>query len=1114
MTNIADRQQFTPSFTLGVDVEFSREIALSPHSPLGSLVESFPSRIKSWQRPRISTLEEPRDEMAIALSEFWTRLIESGITDSDGCRSIASSFCDAHGGTPPSEPLKLAKFLIKSGGLTEFQARSILAGRDLRVGPFVIRSEKPPAPLSRWVAVQAVGGGPSGFLFLASSDEHLGGGRDQWLEAHAGVSGESLLSIEVQPIGNKTGVFSPLPEGKCLHELTEKQGKIQRRRACQIGIEIADALVALHGRSLIHGQVRSDRVWITSERKAVLLRDPSGPAVKPSPDRPGGWLDNIESDSAYSAPEFGSEDQDCNPATDIYSLGCLLYRMVAGRPPVTGKTFAQAIAAHASETPKELSDAIQKGESGDPFYRVIAFAMAKNPAARFSSAQQLSDALGATLKLIPSTKPAAETVVEKTPHDAAADAKKKTPQKKVSAKPSNPPPATTTPPPATTTSPAEGSAASPTTAPPAALPTAQAAVTIEAPGHPVSSGPPPLVSNLLLASEPPLVSDPPVLSEPPAVSDPPAVSEPLVVSEPLAKAIDPESSKQSERSPARRRKKKKSRAPLILGGLCLPVLIMMIVLMTRDTEMVPQTRREHLPNPPVISSAGTRSPGGSSASDAESEPGNLHGYELVVDERLLWVPPYAADSETAPLELLPPGPGVIVSVRLGRLRASAVGKEIVDLLSPEISQLIELSSQRSKVPVDSIRRCSIALHPGADGWPEVSLAIELDTALPLSELTERWGASASRTSAGQTIYAGDDVGTDAFYIVPSDDESSVSRFAVGSVKRITEVAENEGGPISLPPSLQRLWSRSSDQADLVVLVTPNFLFADARSMLVSVVPELVRPLRAVLIPDIAGALVTADVVDEGLYAEVRVVPSGSVSEAVLMRQLTAAIGDWPQWADRFVQDSVPDASWRLLANRLPSMMRFVSGETRFGISGGNVVANVYLPARAASQVPLTLLLALNTRAGASTAVAVVTPAKALTVQEMLDRKMSVSFDQESLEFAINTIVDEFKRSLPPGSSMPPVRIIGGDLEKMGITQNQQIRDFSKSDLPLRKVLTDLVLGANPDRTASGPNDPKQALVWVVTDDPESPQKKVILVTTRAAAENQYELPDEFVVPEN
>jgi hypothetical protein len=416
---------------------------------------------------------------------------------------------------------------------------------------------------------------------------------------------------------------------------------------------------------------------------------------------------------------------------------------------------------------------------------------------------------------------------------------------------------------------------------------------------------------------------------------------------------------------------------------------------------------------------------------------------------------------------------------------------------------------RAKVPVDSISRCSAAMYPGKDGWPEISLAIELKQPQPSSELIKRWQVAASRTPDGATIYAGDEVDSDAFYLADSAaDSTMVSRFAVGSVKRISEVAAAEGGAVVLPRSLQTLWNGSSDQADLVVLTTPNFLFADGRSLLQSSAPELVRPLKRVLIPDVAGAVMTAHLSDDQVYAEIRLAPSG-ISEAALMRAIRDSIQTWPVWADEFIVDSVPDPSWRLLASRLPSMMRFVVDQMRYGISGKSVVANTYLPEQAVLQATLATLLALNTPPGNAPAVATTEPDKTLTLDEMLDREMSVSFGQESLEFAIDAIVSDFKRTLPAGSTLPPVRIIGGDLQLMGITQNQQVRDFSKSGVPLRTVLTDLVRGANPDKTATGPKDPKQALIWVVSDDPDNPGQKVILITTRQAADGKYELPVEF-----
>ncbi len=568
------------------------------------------------------------------------------------------------------------------------------------------------------------------------------------------------------------------------------------------------------------------------------------------------------------------------------------------------------------------------------------------------------------------------------------------------------------------------------------------------------------------------------------------------------------------RTAVRRRKKKKNRAPLILGVLCVPILVLMIALIVRPDRAQPTAERTRPPAPNVIPPVGGRSSAQPAPTLDDGRAEHASGYELVDDGRLLWVPPFPASSPQASLELLPPGPGAIVTAKLSEIVDSKAGQEIVQSLSPELTDLIDQCVSRAKVPADSIGRCSVALHPGADGWPEISLAIQLDQPQTITELTEQWDAAASRTPSGATIYAGDAIDSDAYYIVPSDvdDQQRVARFAVGSVDRISEVAENEGGSIPLPRSLQMLWNRSSEQADLVVLVTPNFLFADARALLPSVAPELVRPLKSMIMPSAAGALFTADIADQNLYAEIRLVPSGGVSEPALLQGLRKSIEGWPTWADRFVVDSVPDASWRLLANRLPFMMRFVTGQTRYGVSDGAAVANVYLPGRAASQTVLAVLLAMNTQPGAAAVTATaVPPAKPLTITEMLDRKMSISFDQESLEFAINTIVDEFKRSLPRGSTMPPVRIAYGDLEKMAITQNQQIRDFSKTDQPLRKVLTDLMLGANPDVTATGPRDPKQALVWVVSDDAETPAGKVILVTTRPAAEGVYELPAEFAV---
>jgi hypothetical protein len=179
-----------------------------------------------------------------------------------------------------------------------------------------------------------------------------------------------------------------------------------------------------------------------------------------------------------------------------------------------------------------------------------------------------------------------------------------------------------------------------------------------------------------------------------------------------------------------------------------------------------------------------------------------------------------------------------------------------------------------------------------------------------------------------------------------------------------------------------------------------------------------------------------------------------------------------------------------------------------------VAVNAYLPSQALPQVAIATLLALNAPAASDAAMqAVATSEPALTIDDMLNLKMSVSFDQESLEFALDAIMGAFKQSLPPGSAAPPARIVGSDLELMGITQNQQVRDFSQADVRFREVLTDLVIRANPDKSATGPSDPKQALIWVVAATSEGSGGSEILITTRQAAQsNGYSLPTEFRLP--
>ena len=1063
--------------------------------------------------------------MTIALSEFWTNLVHAGIVAAEDCKRIATQCSRANQGRIVSDPVLVAKFMIQTGQLTEFQARSLLSKppKAIRFGKFLQRSDSAIPPLSQWIDVQSIDDRTDGWLSRIPASQ-IDPSNRQWLADHQRVVAAGLQPIRCSASTPETiDIFSALPPGHCLFELLSTQVKIDPRRTFEIGIQIAQSLTILHDQGLVHGGVRADRVWVSDSGQAILLREPIRWSMIPRTFSGGPQLDDLELAAAYAAPELAQSALSCDPLTDIYSVGCLMFRMMTGRTPFNAKSPHVLMAAHAHETPPELADAVSHGAAGDPCFRVIAFAMAKNREARFASASQLSDALQAVLPLlnqdaINAAAPDAgrkrrkkgvradQTELPKEQPTAKTKQTKKT-KKVPPAKPvDDPKPTTRTPP----EPPPVGPAIADTSETPlprksvvasVASETTQASAPVPAPSSDEPSA--------QLSDKPPAAALPP---EPSTAQTPPTVP-----TSPPTKSPSPAPAPQR-----RRRKKKKSAAPLILGGLGIAALLLVVAVLVYEPSEPEKKNSTWRPAPTVIPSVGGGGVPDLAAADTSTQ--NLPDvaaqgpYQVIDDDRLLFVPPVGHDEERAPIELLPPGPGMIVSARLASLRQSTGGASIATALGSDLETLLGIAESRAGVKVDEIERCTAALHAGKEGWPSVSLVIELVRPLPLKELLERWQVSASRTPEGATVYSGDELEGDAFFVDGGEagkvaSEANVSRFAVGSVSRMREVAELNGAAIPLAQAMEKLWRTSSGRADVFALITPNFLLADARSMVQATMPQLIGPLKDFLIPDVSSAQLLATLDDDRTYVELRMVPSGGVTDAALRERFRRTMQAWPKWADDFVVDSVPDSSWRLLAIRLPSMMRFLVDHTRDGLADSTVVANAYLPSQGAAQLSLATLLAMNAPRGPAVGAAKpVENAEQLTVSQMLDRKMSVSFDQESLEFAVNTIVEEFQRSLPQGAVLPPVKIIGGDLQLMGITQNQQIRDFAKTDVPLRQVLTDLVVGANPDKTATGPTDPKQALLWVVVEDGDIDGQTQILITTRSAAEGKYEIPAEFVSP--
>jgi len=182
------------------------------------------------------------------------------------------------------------------------------------------------------------------------------------------------------------------------------------------------------------------------------------------------------------------------------------------------------------------------------------------------------------------------------------------------------------------------------------------------------------------------------------------------------------------------------------------------------------------------------------------------------------------------------------------------------------------------------------------------------------------------------------------------------------------------------------------------------------------------------------------------------------------------------------------------------------------VEGQTPVLNIAMPLEAAPNILLASELSLASEPGAvSVAQNPTNTAAPQTLEDVLKSPMSVDIPQQDLNLAIADIEMDVKNS---NRGLPfefVIRIDGNDLMDEGITRNQAIRDFVMENKPLEEILTGIVMKANPVTTVQSPTEKDQKLVWLITDNPIKAGNKIILLTTRKAAESkQYTLPSVFV----
>ena len=185
---------------------------------------------------------------------------------------------------------------------------------------------------------------------------------------------------------------TPYVEGGSLRARLQREIQLPLKEALRITRDIADALDYAHVRGLIHRDVKPENVLLAGDR-AILADFGVARAVEVAAGDRVTETGLAVGTPAYMSPEQAGGSSRLDGRSDIYSLGCVLYEMLAGEPPFGGPT-SQAIAAkHLQQHPPPLH--VIRDTVPSVVESAVQRALAKVPADRFATAGEFAEALSA-----------------------------------------------------------------------------------------------------------------------------------------------------------------------------------------------------------------------------------------------------------------------------------------------------------------------------------------------------------------------------------------------------------------------------------------------------------------------------------------------------------------------------------------------------------------------------------------------------------------------------------------------------------------------------------------------------------------------------------------------
>ncbi|MCU1504635.1 MAG: putative serine/threonine protein kinase [Ilumatobacteraceae bacterium] len=179
-------------------------------------------------------------------------------------------------------------------------------------------------------------------------------------------------------------------QGRTLADVLRANGHINSMQAAEIASEVAAALGFAHRNGVVHRDIKPANILIGANGQVKVADFGIARAMNAPTESNLTQVGAVMGTATYFSPEQAQGAQP-DPRSDLYSLGIVLYEMVAGRPPFGGDNPVSIAYKQVHDSPQPLNQLV--ADVPRPFEAIVAKLLAKKPEVRYPTAEALREDL-------------------------------------------------------------------------------------------------------------------------------------------------------------------------------------------------------------------------------------------------------------------------------------------------------------------------------------------------------------------------------------------------------------------------------------------------------------------------------------------------------------------------------------------------------------------------------------------------------------------------------------------------------------------------------------------------------------------------------------------------